>query len=163
MFFNHPHTLISPCIPKIGLGFLYVINSLLAPTHLSASAVPIFSPSPLSYSPPLSISTLLSLGLISTHLVVITATAGIFTVMMPHTAVGIVTLIFYIPITLYGQCISLRCWKYGSRMACYMIMAFTLSMSSVLLSLFSDTSRHSDGLLQYDSLAAPCSYPSKRT
>jgi membrane-associated PAP2 superfamily phosphatase len=51
--------------------------------------------------------------------------------MKPHTAVGIATVIFYAPITLYAQYIGIRCWKYGSRMACYMVMVFTLSTSSV--------------------------------
>ncbi|KAF2447999.1 hypothetical protein P171DRAFT_441870 [Karstenula rhodostoma CBS 690.94] len=46
--------------------------------------------------------------------------------MEPHTAVGIATVIFYAPVTLYAQYIGFRCWKYGSRMACYMVMIFTL-------------------------------------
>ncbi|KAF2819224.1 hypothetical protein CC86DRAFT_472358 [Ophiobolus disseminans] len=46
--------------------------------------------------------------------------------MKPHTAVGIALVIFYIPITLYAQYIGLRCWRYRSRMACYMVMVFTL-------------------------------------
>ena len=50
--------------------------------------------------------------------------------MKPHTAIGIATVIFYSPITLYAQYIGIRCWKYGSRMACYMIMAFTINAPS---------------------------------
>ena len=59
--------------------------------------------------------------------------------MKPHTAIGIATVIFYSPITLYAQYIGIRCWKYGSRMACYMIMAFTISMFTLS---FSCTTRH---------------------
>lgn len=50
--------------------------------------------------------------------------------MNAHTAVGIAQVVFYLPITAYAQYIGIRCWKYGSRMACYMIMAFTISTSS---------------------------------
>ncbi|KAL6706944.1 hypothetical protein ACN47E_004894 [Coniothyrium glycines] len=46
--------------------------------------------------------------------------------MTPHTAVGIAQVAVYTPVTLYAQYIGIRCWKYGSRMACYMVMAFTL-------------------------------------
>jgi hypothetical protein len=52
--------------------------------------------------------------------------------MKPHVTVGIATVIFYVPVTLYAQYIGIRCWKYGSRMACYMVMIFTLSASGVL-------------------------------
>jgi hypothetical protein len=75
--------------------------------------------------------------------------------MKPHTAIGIATVIFYSPITLYAQYIGIRCWKYGSRMACYMIMAFTISTSALS---FSSISCYTDCLVQYDSPAAPCSY-----
>lgn len=50
-------------------------------------------------------------------------------IMNAHTAVGIAQVVFYLPITAYAQYIGIRCWKYGSRMACYMIMAFTISTS----------------------------------
>jgi hypothetical protein len=50
-------------------------------------------------------------------------------IMKPHMAVGIATVVFYAPVTLYAQYIGFRCWKYGSRMACYMVMVFTLSTS----------------------------------
>lgn len=46
--------------------------------------------------------------------------------MNAHTAVGIALVIFYTPITIYAQYIGIRCWKYGSRMACYMVMTFTM-------------------------------------
>jgi hypothetical protein len=71
--------------------------------------------------------------------------------MEPNTAVGIATVIFYAPVTLYAQYIGLRCWKYGSRMACYMVMIFTLSTSGLCsLPLISS---HADWMLQQDSLA----------
>jgi hypothetical protein len=73
--------------------------------------------------------------------------------MKPHTAVGIATVIFYIPVTLYAQYIGLRCWKYGSRMACYMVMVFTLSSSR--LSVLSHNSHHANWRSQYDSPAEP--------
>jgi hypothetical protein len=76
--------------------------------------------------------------------------------MKPHTAIGIATVIFYSPITLYAQYIGIRCWKYGSRMACYMIMAFTISMYRLFL--LQPISCCTDCLFQYDSPAAPCSY-----
>ncbi|KAK7921538.1 hypothetical protein PG985_009560 [Apiospora marii] len=46
--------------------------------------------------------------------------------MNAHTAAGIAQVVFYAPITVYAQYVGFRCWKYRSRMACYMIMAFTL-------------------------------------
>lgn len=51
--------------------------------------------------------------------------------MTPHTAVGIASAIFYTPVTIYAQYIGLRCWKYGSRMPCYMLMIFKLSTSGL--------------------------------
>ena len=47
-----------------------------------------------------------------------------------HTATGIAQAVFYAPVTLYAQYIGIRCWKYGSKAACYMIMTFTISSST---------------------------------
>jgi hypothetical protein len=73
--------------------------------------------------------------------------------MKPHTAVGIATVIFYTPVTLYAQYIGVRCWKYRSRMACYMVMVFTLSTFSV--SYLLRISGNVNKVLQYDSPAEP--------
>lgn len=73
--------------------------------------------------------------------------------MKPHTAVGIATVIFYAPLTLYAQYIGLRCWKYGPRMACYMVMIFTLSTSSLFLP--PHISCHANRATQYDSQVEP--------
>jgi len=71
--------------------------------------------------------------------------------MKPHTAIGIATVIFYSPITLYAQYIGIRCWKYGSRMACYMIMAFTiirLAGGALLISVEKDLSSNNAQMIK---------------